>query len=351
MDFVKGIEASTSTDSLIKQSSWDWFRKSADKGCLYAKMMCFFKEINEMGQISHQDKRVPIDVKTLELMMDSLEIFGNEIPFANVLVSILYRTKISQALNLSEIYAHKALIRGHLGGIIALSNNANSYFGFIKKIIPFQTPESSEPVVFNDITKADLHTAIGYWISTQLALRYFPVPENKMGYITLGYDLTRIINYAYRTEDSEESFRFWCDMAIANHDYLNECNLLSDLIRKLFQKGWLNEIDASYTKRLIDAASMDMGEKPMEGYRDFLTNVVKIYERITRRYEHPVEDFPIFISKIRFAGWPAFRGKYFEQDLLKECSDCFSPYCLQEFKSRLKDLPKEQIKDFFEDDI
>ena len=355
MDFVKGIEASTSTDSLIKQSCWDWFRKSADKGCLYAKMMCFFKEINEMGQISPQGKQVPINVETLDLMMDSLEIIGNDIPFANVLVSVLYRTKISQALNLSEIYAHKALIRGHLGGVIALSNNANSYFGFIKKIIPFQTPESREPVVFNDITKADLHIAKGYWISTQLALRYLPVPENKMGYITLGYDLTRIIDYAYRTEDSEESeesFRFWCDMAIANHDYLNECNLLMPLVRKLYQKGWLNNIDASYTKRLIDAATMDMSKKPKKGYREFLTTVTKLYERIIGRYNHPNDSSSInFISEIRFAGWPAFHGKYFEQDLLKECSDCFSPYFLREFKTRLKNLPKEQIKDFFGDDI
>lgn len=365
IEFVKGIRAMTSVDSATKQNSWKFFRESADKGCLYAKMMCIYKDVMKILRCVKKGDKLPQKyVDDITNKYDSLYEIGEEIPFSRVLLSCILG-KTDKNLDRSEHYAHEALIRGHLAGIVALNENAFYYNNLINEIIPTwdddHPKQFSESIQFNQITEKDLHAVKGFWISTQLGLRYSPISANKMGFISLGAYLTRIKHYAYEPEKEYpiEYFHFWCDVAIANHDYLNECNRLRDIIKIFLQKGGQMNVDACrylieepYTKKLIRAASLDMSKYPKPTYREFLTSSIKIYERLTGLYDHPNDSIPIFIKPaVRFASIPVLYGQYEDHDILYECSDCFSPYSSKVFDSRLKDLPKEQIIDFFGYDI
>jgi len=365
IEFVKGIKAMSSVDSTTKQNSWKFFRESADKGCLYAQMMCHYKDIMQILRSREKGEKLPLaEINTIDNKLDSLEDIGNEIPFSNVLISWISGLS-EEGLDISERFAHKALIRGHLAGIIALSRNAFYYNNLINEILPTWDDEHprqlSKPIQFNQITEKNLHATKGFWISTQLGLRYSPISANKMGFISLGADLSEIIDYAYEPQKEYpiESFHFWCDVAIANHDYVNECNFLKRIIRTFLQKGGqMNEeacrylIEEPYTIKLIRAASWDMSKFPKPTYREFLTSSIKIYERLTGHYDHPNDSIPIYIKPtVRFASLPVLYGQYEDHDILYECNDWFSPYGSKMFDSRLKNFPKEQIIDFYGYDI
>ena len=365
MEFVKGIKTMTSKDSTIKKDSWKYFRESANKGCLYAQMICHYKDIMQILRSGEKGEKLsPQNKIIINNKLDSLDEIGDEIPFSNVLISwITGESKLG--LDDSEELAHKALIRGHLAGIMALSRNAMYYKDFINEIIPIWDDEHPrsfhQPIQFNHVSSKDLHVAKGFWVSAQLGLRYSPTMENKMGFITIGSDLRRIIESVNEPKNDYpiEYFHFWCDVAIANHDYINECNFLMEIVRKFFQKGGSTNDDACiyfveepYTKKLINAASLDMGKYPKATYREFLTSSIKIYERLTGHYNHPNDSIPIFIKpQLRFASMPVLSSKYEDLDILYECSEFFSPYGLKIFESRFKDLPKKQIIDFYGYDI
>lgn len=368
MEFVKGVEAMTAKDSLKKSKAWEWIQQSANKGCLYAEMMCNFKSLRETIR-NHKS-----DISSSRNHIRRLREIGDEIPFSNVLLSWIYRI---YALNhednafYSEFYIRKALLQNNIAAILILTVNSNIYLNFFKSItksiniLADSIPESP----YEDIGEDSLQEAKSYFATTQMGLRYAPTPANKLGFITIGYDFDKMIyHYLYPNKEyPDEDFHFWCDVAMANHDIINECNFLSDYLCKSImisrergkEAGLYYLKNEPYVKRLIIAGLEDLIIPIPEQYDNLLSLIISymsndFYNSLTNRFQDDTLRLRIinntnvkstFRQKLRFVGWNLFLPENDENELLKECYTCFSPYHEIRLRDSINSVIQRKSKD------
>lgn len=353
IEFVKGVEAMTSKDSLNIEKSWEWMQKSADKGCLYAKMMCAFREARD---IVRKKSRTKTETEFIGYM-ETLKEIGKEIPFANVLVSWIYRLKAhlnEDVLFFSDYYNRKAILHNHLAAYLVLNVNAHIYQEFINSLtINYDVcndsiiPESP----YIKIGKDSIKLIRSYYSSTQMGLRFSPKNVNKWGFISMAYDLDKMMEYFYynNKEYPTENFNFWCDLAIANHDFQDECNFLFEshvkpikaMRKNINIDGYFQFRNDPYVKKLIIAGLNDYVPHCHEEYRNILSYSISRMDNIFfqllkdkfRNFPEKMEIINNSLNKpepykphIVIYGYTLFLPEKDEEELLKECYSSFSPY-------------------------
>ena len=352
-EFVKGVEGMTSQDSLNIEKSWEWMQKSADKGCLYAKMMCDFKYIRK---VSDNKNRTKAEVDLAHKYINELKEIGNEIPFSNVLVSWVYRIYIDSGKDMmfySDYYSRKAILHNHLAAFLVLNLNTHIYQDFINSVsTDYDVLSDSIPISpYIEISEDSLILLKAFYSSAQMGLRYSPTTANKWGFISYCHDLDKMVEYFYfnNKDYPTENFRFWCDLAIANHDFMDEINFLFEyyvnsvkLMRKHSrEKGVFYFRHEPYVKKLIIAGLEDFVPHSSKQYRDLLSYSIScmdndFFNYLSERYKNNPDKMAIINNPrnnnfsyrpySHFSGWKLFTPEKYPDELLKECYSCFSPY-------------------------
>lgn len=182
-DFVAGMEAMLGSQYLKKDSiaGMEFMKKSAAKGCLYAEMICLYREAEHYGNTN------AICIRMQEI--------GEEIPYAYVLLSHLAwkeNSYNSYEIANSEILAREAISRGHAAGKLFLAvPNKYKEFDFYERL---------------DTTLLNYHMQ-----SRQIALR---MKCDILANIYYGYKTFKALSKFIPCTDDEK--QFWDDVSKAN---------------------------------------------------------------------------------------------------------------------------------------
>ena len=224
-NFILGMEAMLGT-SLLKRDSilgMDYMKASAEQGCLYAEMICIFREA----------EKTQITEKQLNRMVS----IGDEIPFAFVLLSHLaHKEKAIMRLGLpfSDYYANQAVGRGNPAGNIYLVA-PQYYHNFINKTL-FLENEPKYAVYHSNIReralrmKNDVHLNIVYGYQADV------INSNN--------------NPSFTDSAKSIHIRFWDDVSKANNVNLKEKehHFTSHLVTSIPDSTLLKE----FSYRIVD---------------------------------------------------------------------------------------------------
>lgn len=227
MNFIVGIDsiihsydeaqqAKSQADSLLKEhwnllakkdstAAMKYIMESAKQGCLYAEMICVFRDAERNGTSDRQAFR--------------LTEIGEEIPFAYVLLSYLAHKEerfMSFGFPFSDYYANQAIGKGHPAGRLML-DVPSYYLDFIQKSI------SNKGVA-----------AYQYNIR-QRALR---INKNKRLNIIYSYKTEKILT---DNKLDSKSYNFWDFVSRANNVDLQELNFDPVVFPEISDIELLNE--------------------------------------------------------------------------------------------------------------
>lgn len=268
MDFILGIEAMLGSPRLNKDSvlGMKYIESSKEEGCLYAEMISIFRNWNNSENTKKQFGR--------------LEEIGEEIPFANILLSNLQADEAKKVESSSGFDAAKpkyedavktlarAINQNHPYGAFALATNANLFGYYFHKMISR----------LYDISEVKQDMGITYRV-----LRF--VPYNYKYFFA---QVARSFDNKYQLisedlESHEKNRQFWCDIAI-EYNYL-------EFIMQLLLETKLDDVE--YTKRLFSAALQNVNANSdeiikrvlcsracvmqKEGYSSFIDALKKSY--------------------------------------------------------------------------
>lgn len=219
--FVSAMQRILGTPFVEKDPLWAMklMQKSAKKGCLYAQMFCFFRQIDNQRQ-----KGLKIKIEQLEF----LERIGEEIPFAYALYAWLCHFEKDFYVPLVKM-SKWAMRKGHPAGALVLAEHPFvSIEGFKKNI---ETESDSSFVGFY------------HWMGScyQMALRMIPnkqydkkIMSLKQRCIAISWEMLRKFYDELQKTDQKMSYRgmwssdldFWFNVILANHCFNEECMLL-----------------------------------------------------------------------------------------------------------------------------
>lgn len=193
MNFVEGMTFMLQKEGSIGDSlGMEYMRKSANQGCLYAQMICLYRDIESgKGKVSEFDYLI--------------KEIGDSIPFAYALASrlaLLINTPVWACK-----YAAIASGKGHPAGALVLTSlakggiNVGAYY---KKLFCMNTLPDEEQVGLTHAIRQFLH-----YCARLSPKKLFAI---EMAYLS--------DNYFYRFEKQKpiplDEIRFWSDAAIAN---------------------------------------------------------------------------------------------------------------------------------------
>lgn len=227
-NFIMGMEAMLGS-KLVKRDSiegMNYMKTSADQGCLYAEMICIFREA-EKTQIKREQ-------------ISRMEEIGKEIPFAFVLLSyIAHKEKAFMRFGLpfADYYANQAIGRGNLAGKLFLVSPPY-YVDFIRNTL-FLTDRPEFAAYHSNIReralrmKKDVHLNIFYGYQADV--------------------ISTKLNPNFTDSIEKIHIRFWDDVSKANGVNLNELyhNYNSTVISKISNESLLNE----FSDKIIDKQS------------------------------------------------------------------------------------------------
>ena len=281
MTFVKGLELLLlSKDSITSEVGMDSLRKSAHKGCLYADMICTYDSL--LALIVAKEKE---NVNKFSINPSRLLELGKEINYSYFLYALLLKETPGigkQDRDNADYYAQRTVQYDHPAGnllfhIMPLSA-CNAIEELIHKFIPKYNVWSKKQEFGKygiDWKDEDFIELKRLQKKIFFSLRNAPSQISKSAFIHLGLQIDQIV---YRIENKgkdypENRLHFWTDIAIANHDFDNECFLLTQYVSKVSKINMGDRIvkvgnyspgDLPWVKALIEASLRDVKKESQE---------------------------------------------------------------------------------------
>lgn len=230
-EFVRGVKYILNGKDSI---GLHWMTLSAEKGCNYAAMICYYKEM-EYG---------PVILSKIQKMCS----LG--IPFANVLAcKLLLQTDLYP---LAYKYAAKAMALGHPAGALAIKLGDN--FRLINEALDIEnSSERQQGLLYGlrQLMQMGMRMASDKWILDKY------IGENlseKNFYLNdvIELDCIHYKQLERRNTMPQRNFRLWSDIAINNNCISAEIQLLAFAHR-------LNDIE--YENKLLESAFSIVNEK------------------------------------------------------------------------------------------
>lgn len=282
MNFVKGMECIMSEGGDIQakgmnSKGMDYICESAHNGCLFAEMMCIYLSLQDKKTISHSD-------------IERLIVIGKVIPFANLLLSQIY--KFTGYYLWADIFALEASVLKHpsVGKILSMKGpgeyGINSFMHIMDTFTEFDKKGIRKYKDKGSYKEDDIRFLKFECNLQNIELRMSPYKSTSL---TLAYKMDKILWHIYHhTNYPLDRLQFWSNIAIANHEYFNECQLLMEYVDYSELKGNNLDyiaVDTPNMQRLVDAAIRDyIGGDNLEQCRNILIRAINVIYKSTPNY-------------------------------------------------------------------
>lgn len=233
VEFVRGMKCLLSKDSIVRNQGMAYMQESANKGCLYAKMLCLFDKWRNLIKEKDQMK-INASMSFIKSGEKEMEEIAREIPFAYVLLSWLSKNMGNSNNAVSDYFAQLAIREGHpAGGLIITYTPESVIEAEIGKFITYDSYGGEK--YRNDWSYNDFKNILMRRNCLEIALRT-NVPHSilKNECITYALRTDKILtainrngHYPLLNSYPKERLRFWGDVAMANHDFHGECQVLN----------------------------------------------------------------------------------------------------------------------------
>ena len=317
-EFVEALDAMFSQDSIAINKGKETIKKMSGT-CKYAQMLSTFWDLKS---IINDTKNINSSLSYIKTRIEELNHIGEEIHFAYVLAAWILKDMGPEFIEESNMYAQKAIHKNHPAGSFILSYIPKSYSNYIKKKIEklyYQYIPYNE-LLYASWNDSDVEELLKIRSIMELSLRMAPnhqafsfFPSNigqrtdKLIYLFNAYNTHRSKEKVIEAiQCPKEVLEFWSDVAIGNHDVLNECWML-------YQYDLASSDDANYgfeyREKLLTSLLESIPNKtaPIDSsdYNYIAKQIGKMpinfIDNISKKYQNSIVD-SIIISRVNNYG-------------------------------------------------